>query len=150
MTEEPKQADRDAQGTELKDYITAAINAALSRLWDKRLGDKAKKFLGNHPTLVLTLLYLYVTAIGIIYSAILYGRFGINIFDYAETADFLLAAFKNPIAFLAPVILVAMGAAGLAVTEVWSRLFIQQLRSKRLSEHAEAVLKEEAKKRNIE
>ena len=58
----------------------------------------------NHATLVLTLLYLYAAAIGMIYSGVLYGRFGINIFDYSEIGDFLLAAFKNPIVFLVVVL----------------------------------------------
>jgi hypothetical protein len=31
-----------------------------------------------------------------IYSAALYGSFGINIFNYSEIADFLFAALKNP------------------------------------------------------
>jgi hypothetical protein len=62
--------------------------------------DKIKGFFLDNPTLVLTLLYLYVTAIGMVYSASLYGRFGINIFDYSEIGDFLLSAFKNPIALI--------------------------------------------------
>jgi hypothetical protein len=35
-----------------------------------------------------------------LYSALLYRWFSINIFDYSEIPDFLLAAFKNPGAFL--------------------------------------------------
>jgi len=95
MTEEPKRQDRDAQRDEQK---------------NTRWG-KVVEFLSNNPTLVLTLLYLYVTAIGLIYSAALYGKFGINIFDYSEIADFLLAAFKNPVSLIAAGVLVAMGIA---------------------------------------
>jgi len=62
--------------------------------------DKIKGYLLDNPTLALTLLYLYVTAVGMLYAAVLYGRFGINIFDYSEIPDFLLAAFKNPIVLL--------------------------------------------------
>src|SRR5829696_7361484 len=62
--------------------------------------DKIKGYLLDNPTLALTLLYLYVTAVGMLYAAVLYGRFGINIFDYSEIPDFLLAAFKNPILLL--------------------------------------------------
>lgn len=61
---------------------------------------KIKGFFLDNPTLALTLLYLYVTAVGMLYSAVLYRKFGINIFDYAEIADFLLAALKNPEAIL--------------------------------------------------
>jgi|SRR5215211_387871 hypothetical protein len=62
--------------------------------------DEIKGFFLDNPTLALTLAYLYVTAIGMLYSAVLYGRFGINIFDHSEIVDFILAAFKNPIAIL--------------------------------------------------
>jgi hypothetical protein len=70
-----------------------------------------KEFFLANPTVVLSLLYLYVTAIGMLYSAVLYGRFGINVFDYSEIADFLLAAFKNPVAFLSGGLLAGVGAA---------------------------------------
>src|SRR5215216_3918889 len=59
-------------------------------------------------TLVASLLYLYVTGIGLFYSWFLYRRFGINIFDYSESSDFLLAALKNPGAL----ILIAIQAVG--------------------------------------
>lgn len=74
-----------------------------------------KEFFLANPTVVLSLLYLYVTAIGMLYSAVLYGRFGINVFDYSEISDFLLAAFKNPVAFLAAGLLAIMGAAVLSI-----------------------------------
>jgi len=74
-----------------------------------------KEFFLANPTVVLSLLYLYVTAIGMLYSAVLYGRFGINVFDYSEISDFLLAAFKNPVAFLAAGLLAVMGAAVLSI-----------------------------------
>jgi hypothetical protein len=68
-----------------------------------------KEFLLANPTVVLSLLYLYVTGVGMLYSAVLYGRFGINVFDYSEIGDFLLAAFKNPVAFLSGGLLAAVG-----------------------------------------
>jgi hypothetical protein len=54
-------------------------------------------FFREHPAVVGSLLYLQVTIIGVIYSWALYRRFDINIFDYAEANDFLLAAFKDPL-----------------------------------------------------
>lgn len=45
----------------------------------------------DNPTFVSSLLYLYVTGAGILYSFILYRQFRINIFDYSEIGDFLLA-----------------------------------------------------------
>jgi hypothetical protein len=95
MSEEPKQEDTVTQGNQEK----------------ANRGGAVKGFFHDNPTFVLTLLYLYATAIGIIYSSVLYGRFGINIFDYSEIADFLLAAFKNPVALVAAGVLVVMGVA---------------------------------------
>jgi hypothetical protein len=86
VTEEPKQKDENAQGNEEKGSI-----------W-----SKVAKVFSDNPTIVVTVLYAYVTGVGMIYSAALYGRFGINVFDYSEIADFLLAAFKNPVAFFRP------------------------------------------------
>src|SRR5215210_163569 len=65
-------------------------------------------FLSN-STFFISALYSFATAVGLIYSWVLYGRFGINIFDYSEIADFLLAAFKNPIAFGSAGLLGAIG-----------------------------------------
>lgn len=76
---ETKQEDSVVQGTE-ENY---------------RWG-KIARYLFDNLTSALTLLYIYVTAIGMIYSWVLYGRFEINIFDYSEVGDFLLAAFKIP------------------------------------------------------
>jgi hypothetical protein len=58
--------------------------------------SKVKEFFRDNPTLVLTLMYVDLTGIGILYSFVFYGQFEINIFDFAEIGDFLLAAFKAP------------------------------------------------------
>jgi hypothetical protein len=54
-------------------------------------------------------MYVLVTAIGIIYSGILYQRFGINIFDFAEMNDLLLAAFKDAFAFAMSLVTLVLG-----------------------------------------
>jgi hypothetical protein len=51
----------------------------------------------NHPGLLITLAYLVITIIGLVYDASLYARFRINIAEYAETSDFLLAAARAPL-----------------------------------------------------
>ena len=94
MAEEPKRQDEPAR------VSVENIRWVETKNW---WGNIAKHLL-NHATLVLTLLYLYAAAIGMIYSGVLYGRFGINIFDYSEIGNFLLTAFKNPIAFLVVVL----------------------------------------------
>jgi hypothetical protein len=75
---------------------------------DNRQEYLKELFLAN-PTAILSLMYLYVTAIGMLYSFLLYRNFEISIFDYSEIGDFLLAAFKNPIAFLSGGFLAAIG-----------------------------------------
>ena len=80
MTDESKSADENVPGPE-----------------ENGRWYKIGSFLLKNPTFALTLSYVYITAVGLVYSAVLYGSFGINILDYSEIADFLLAAFKNPI-----------------------------------------------------
>lgn len=54
----------------------------------------------NPPGLLLTASYLIITAIGLVYDASLYAHFRINIAEYAETSDFLLAAARAPLIIL--------------------------------------------------
>jgi hypothetical protein len=67
------------------------------------------EFFRNHPAILGSLMYVLVTAIGIIYSGILYQRFGINIFDFAEMNDLLLAAFKDAFAFAMSLVTLVLG-----------------------------------------
>lgn len=55
-----------------------------------------KKFAWEHPAVLLTLGYLYLCLLGVIYLRSLLQQFSLNIMDFVETSDFLLAAFKNP------------------------------------------------------
>ena len=60
----------------------------------------ARTTMREHPTLVLTLAYLGLTAVGLMRDWWFYRYFGINILDYSETGDFLLAAIRNPLVIL--------------------------------------------------
>ena len=57
-------------------------------------------FLRAHPAFAGTALYLYVSAVGSVYQWVYFSAFGINIFDFAEANDFLLAAFRRPAALV--------------------------------------------------
>ena len=60
---------------------------------------------------MLTLGYLFLTAIGMFHRALVFYMFRINVFDYAEPSDFLLAALRDPLIVLvciAPVPLLAL------------------------------------------
>lgn len=61
----------------------------------KDISEKSLEYFANHPAIVVTIFYVLITIIGLIYSWSFYNRFDLNIFDYAELNDFLLAAFKN-------------------------------------------------------
>lgn len=58
------------------------------------------RVLERHPGALLTGLYLALTGIGIAYDLLYFNRFGIDILDYAETGDFLVAALRSPLAII--------------------------------------------------
>ena len=58
------------------------------------------RVLERHPGALLTGLYLALTAIGIAYDFLYFARFRVNILDYAETGDFLVAALRSPLAII--------------------------------------------------
>ena len=62
-------------------------------------GQTVTGFLRQHPGLVVSLIYLTVSLIGLLFSYSLFREFGINIFLYAEISDFLLAALREPMTF---------------------------------------------------
>jgi len=58
------------------------------------------RFLANHPGVAVSALYLVASAIGMLDSWWYYRQFNINIFFYSDLADFLLASFRSPTAWL--------------------------------------------------
>jgi hypothetical protein len=68
-------------------------------------------FRSENIGLMLTLGYLFLTALGMFHRALVFLMFRINVFDYAEPSDFLLAALRDPLIILvcvAPIPLVAL------------------------------------------
>ena len=53
------------------------------------------EFFWKHPAIAGSLVFLFMTAVGVLYSWKLYSLFELNIFNYAEPNDFLMAAFKE-------------------------------------------------------
>lgn len=75
-------------------------------------------FARQHPGLLLSGGYLAATGVGMLSSWTYYSRFGVDIFAYAQLSDFLIAAFRNPLATLA--ILVAIPAVWFVmVSDAW-------------------------------
>jgi hypothetical protein len=59
-----------------------------------------KTFAREHPTMILTISYILVAAIGTGYSYFFYQEFGINIVKFADLSDFLLAAVLEPMSII--------------------------------------------------
>jgi hypothetical protein len=62
----------------------------------------------EHPALLVSAFYVAASTIGMFYSWAYLSRFGINVFNYAQLSDFLLASLKEPstwaLVFLAAVL----------------------------------------------
>lgn len=62
------------------------------------------QLLADHLGTGRTLSYLALVAIGMFHSVLGYRHFGINILDYAEASDFLLAPFRDPMVMVVTVL----------------------------------------------
>ena len=63
--------------------------------------------LREHPALLVSAFYLAASFIGMFYSWAFLRRFGINVFNYAQISDFLLASLKEPYTWALVIIAVA-------------------------------------------
>ena len=76
-------------------------------------------FFREHPAVLFSLAYVYFAILGLIYKWSLFRRFDIDILDYAEINDFLLAAFNVPqtilLAIAAPLLVAALYVGAVAV-----------------------------------
>lgn len=62
--------------------------------------DGGSRLIGDNPGLVLSLGYLYLTGIGMAYQARFYRAFGVDILDFTDAGDFILAGVRDPIIML--------------------------------------------------
>lgn len=62
----------------------------------------------DHPTLLFTMVYLALTFVGMIHDLWFYFYFRINILDFSETSDFLLAAMRNPLVIVLCILPIAI------------------------------------------
>ena len=65
--------------------------------WLTEVRRKTGVLFREHTTLSLTVLYLFLTVIGAIHEFFLYARFKVNILQFADPLDFLLAAIRQPL-----------------------------------------------------
>lgn len=73
--------------------------------------------LRQNPALLFSFIYMVATTIGMFYSWDFLRRFGIDIFDYAQLSDFLLASLKEPYTWLLAILVVVV----IAVDNAMSR-----------------------------
>ena len=64
------------------------------------LPAKILRFILREPSLTLTLSYLVLIIIGMVFSYHYYLNWGIDVFQYATISDFILAPFKDAIVLL--------------------------------------------------
>jgi len=53
-----------------------------------------RKYIHDHPGVVITFVYLYLSFIGLVYQYFHLKEFGLSIFDFSETNDYLIAFLK--------------------------------------------------------
>lgn len=59
-----------------------------------------RSLLSEHPALLVSVVYVAASTIGMVYSWDYLRHFGINVFNYAQIGDFLLASLKEPFTWL--------------------------------------------------
>ena len=64
----------------------------MSRETDNRLYP----FFREHPALLASAFYVAASAVGMFWSWAFLRNFGVNVFNYAQISDFLLASLKEP------------------------------------------------------
>ncbi|HSG97900.1 MAG TPA: hypothetical protein VLA11_07900 [Woeseiaceae bacterium] len=71
----------------------------------------------EHPALIASGFYVFASFVGMFWSWAYLRRFGINVFNYAQISDFLLASLKEPFTWM----LVMLAFAMVQADNAWSR-----------------------------
>lgn len=87
--------------------------------------EPQSSFLGmllrRHPALLFSALYVIASTIGMVFSWDYLRRFGINVFNYAQIGDFLLASLKEPMTWGLVFLAVLMAVVDNAVSRRWQK-----------------------------
>ena len=76
------------------------MSAPLGGEFAEATPSRLTRLMDEHPALLLTAGYLILTLVGLIYEFWLFLAFRINIVDWAESTDFLVAAIRTPLIIL--------------------------------------------------
>ena len=85
-----------------------AAPAPTLRLTPAALSGWRSRFRVDHLGILLTLSYLFLGALGMLHEALVFLMFRINILDFAEPSDFLLAALRDPLIVVVSLIAVPL------------------------------------------
>lgn len=75
---------------------------------ETRARDWIAELIQRHPALLASAAYVAASVIGMFYSWAYLRRFDINVFNYAQISDFLLASLKEPFTWVLVFFSVAM------------------------------------------
>ena len=84
----------DAHVQKCKSRDRLVVGAALAAR--RKIKETAKLIFKEHPALLVSALYVSASVIGMFYSWAYLRQFGINVFNYSQISDFLLASLKEP------------------------------------------------------
>lgn len=83
-------------------------NAGGRTLYQSEKESWIRRTLTEQPALLVSLMYLLASVIGLFYSWAFLRPFGINMLQYAEISDFLLASIKEPLTWVLTLFAVAV------------------------------------------
>lgn len=72
------------------------------------MNQAIKNLLKQHPALLVSAMYVAASVIGMFYSWAYLRHFGINIFNYAQISDFLLASLKEPVTWVLVILAIVL------------------------------------------
>lgn len=75
----------------------------------------------KHPALLISALYVVASTIGMLFAWDYLRRFGINVFNYAQIGDFLLASLKEPMTWGLVIFAVLLVALDNFMSRRWQR-----------------------------
>jgi len=64
-------------------------------IWKPRL--RLPSWLRDNPGLVLSALYLLLSAVGLLYQFLFFRRFQLNVLEFSDAADFLMVVVREPL-----------------------------------------------------
>ena len=79
------------------------------------------QLLREHPALAASAIYVLASAVGMLFSWEFLLRFGINVFNFAQIGDFLIASLREPMTWLLVVFAVLLVVLDNTMSRRWQR-----------------------------